>query len=172
MAPADGDHAGVGVLAGGQGELQEALRPDEVDLERRAEGIAAVLGAADLAAGLADVGIVEGGQGGLSRTGQGVEQLLADGGKQRAGRDALAGVHAIVGGPIVLEAAGGAEQGGDGVGAEADDLSEQVAGEAKAHGGLQIGGGVVNQVVEGGQEEGGAFFLLGWGKQGSWGGGG
>lgn len=157
VPPCDGNHAGLALRGAGHGQLQEALRPDEIDLEAGAEGIARILGAADLAAGLANAGIVEGDHsGGVLR--ETIEQILAYGSKERIGLNALARVHPVVGGPVLRQATRRAEQGSHRVSAKADDLSEDMPAQAGTHGLGQRGGSLPKKLLEGSQEEGGVFF--------------
>jgi len=124
MDPIDGDHAGLAVGAGGgQGGLQEALRPDEVDAKRGSQGIAQILGALHFLPGFSQTGFIHGRDQGASGA---LAEALADGLEELFGRDAAAFVQPVVGAPVLELSAAGLQQTGDRMGSQTGQLSQQV----------------------------------------------
>ena len=146
----------------GGGKLEPALRPGELDLKGRPQRIAPPRRAVNPAACLAQEGIIHGdhqGRGG----GQARFDVLAGGGEEGLGLDAILAVEAVVGGPIVVLAILGGEQASDGVATQGNQLRQGMGGVAG-----RLGGGGQRMIQKGVQVlEEGSFFLSGTGSGGT-----
>jgi hypothetical protein len=103
--------------------LQEALRPHEVGLKRRAKRVAAPSDAGDADAGLAEEGVVEGDRkGGLRR--QLGEDGAADDGKHLLNRETVLTEDPIGSGPVLELATAGGQHSGDGMSSETEEATQ------------------------------------------------
>ena len=122
MLDDDGDHLGRRLLSPleyGGGELDEPLAPDEIDVERRPQGVSPPARAGGLFPGLFQESVVQG-----RNQGSVFWYLPAKEPQQNGGYDG--GVHPfpgekpIIGGPVLELPAAGGQQSGDGPAARAD----------------------------------------------------
>jgi hypothetical protein len=159
MKESDGNHA---VVSGGQGdvggELQEALRANEVGLEMGAERIAAPGDARDANAALAQERVVDG-HAERSLRGQMRENRTPNYGEEGCDGEPLLGEETIGGGPIEELLTAGGEQASHGMTTEAKQAAQRER--LGAFGDAMLGegrGGLSPELVEGGEDAGGVFF--------------
>lgn len=166
MKEADGNHTGDAVVRSHSGgELNEALRADEVGLKTRAERIASPGDAGSLVAGPAQQRIIHD-DAERFVSGKVSEQSAAHGRKQRTDGKALSGEESVGGRPVFKLFAGSGEQTGEGVTAE---TKQGAHGEGLRTFGaaalVEEGGAVVPELFELGEEPGRVFFK---GEGGVW----
>ena len=131
----NGDHAHLVVFVGdGPGDLEFALSPDQIEVEGRPQRIPAVGRARDGSSGLAQNGVVQGdAKPGVSRA-QGLH-LPAKEAEDRLLVDALPGVEAVVGAPVLELPAEGGDQRGEGVASRTNQMSQEMLAQSGLAGG-------------------------------------
>jgi len=147
VLPTDGDHPRRFWTTAGHRDLEEALIPDEVGVERRPQRITSILCSGHLSARLTDPGVIDGHDDGFLGW-ELLEQASAYLLEEQFGFDALSGIHAVVGAPVKRLSSAGTQQTGDVVIAESYQLCEQVSLEPLLHGVIQAVGGVGDQLLE------------------------
>ena len=171
MQKVDGDHAhGLVVFSGGhgEGELDKALRADEVGLEPGAQRIAAPGDAVDVGSAAGKQRIVEGDTQGLG-FGHQRGGALAHAGKQSLGLEALLGKQAVGGRPVFELLTAGGQKTGQGVASEAQQRTQREGLGALVDALLGVEGRAGSpELFEAVEEAGRVFFRTGpgaWGRR-------